>query len=107
MSSLCTDTHRPQRVRAMTVLATLIVLVTSATAAGQNRLTDQTVRNSFTPRFGRRLALPVEAAPGCELHGTCVSWAPDLETAENLARDQTKLLFVMHLSGNFTNPTFT
>ncbi len=83
MPILSLDPSRQDLTRVMTALVTLVLLAP------------------------QRSALPAEAAPGCELHDTCVSWAPDLATARDLARDQSKLLFVMHLSGNFTNPVFT
>ena len=47
------------------------------------------------------------AQSGCESHGTAIDWAPDFTTAQQMARDQGKLLFVVHLSGNFAHSTFT
>lgn len=79
----------------------------SLDAARQDFRRIMTVLVMLTLPAPLRSALPAEAEPGCELHGTCVSWAPDPATAREMAREQSKLLFVMHLSGNFANPVFT
>lgn len=55
-----------------------------------------------------------EVAPTCEAPlagfrtlGTLVPWADSVEQAAVTAQDQGKLLFVMHVSGNFELPGFT
>ena len=44
---------------------------------------------------------------GCATFGTCINWTDDFASARQQADEQSKLLFVMHLSGNFTKETFT
>ena len=43
----------------------------------------------------------------CETLGTAIRWHRDLDQAARLAKRQSKLLFVLHLSGNFTKSAFT
>jgi hypothetical protein len=43
----------------------------------------------------------------CQNFGTAVLWTNDVKAAQQRARCDSKLLFVMHLSGNFTKSTFT
>ena len=39
--------------------------------------------------------------------GTTVNWYEDMKEASRLAREQGKLLFVIHVSGNFAREEFT
>ena len=39
--------------------------------------------------------------------GTAIEWTGDFEVASQRAREQSKLIFVIHISGNFTKQTFT
>lgn len=102
------DGRQPPRSSVAVALAAVVALASCAICPGQTRVdgTVQTAETPSTPATSRP-ASPTQAAAGCELHGTCVSWAPNLETAQNMAREQAKLLFVVHLSGNFAKPTFT
>lgn len=52
---------------------------------------------------------PVCAAPPVASGnlGTVLSWSESVEQAAVSAHDQGKLLFVMHVSGNFEQPGFT
>ena len=46
-------------------------------------------------------------ADGRATFGTAIEWTNDLEAASRQAREQSKLVFVIHISGNFTKQTFT
>ncbi len=43
----------------------------------------------------------------CGHHGTALQWTADTNAAFSQARKQSKLVLVLHLSGNFTKSTFT
>ena len=43
----------------------------------------------------------------CQTLGTAIRWHRDLDQAVRLAKRESKLLFVLHLSGNFTKSAFT
>ncbi len=47
------------------------------------------------------------AANQCQSHGTTIQWFANPQTAAERAEKQSKLLFVMHLSGNFAKQEFT
>ena len=44
---------------------------------------------------------------GKESFGTSIAWEGDPSEAARKARDQEKLVFVLHVSGNFEDPKFT
>ena len=44
---------------------------------------------------------------GCSNFGTAIHWVTSPEKAAQLARKESKLLMVMHLSGNFAKGAFT
>jgi hypothetical protein len=54
-------------------------------------------------------ALSTGASDGatCEKYGTAIEFAASPTEAAKLARQQGKLVFVMHVSGNFARPEFT
>ena len=47
------------------------------------------------------------AANQCQSHDTTIQWFADPQAAAKQAEEQSKLLFVMHLSGNFAKQEFT
>ena len=56
------------------------------------------------------------APPQCEAgtcpgntasHGTVLEWVDSLDDARRLAQSQNKLVFLIHVSGNFEIPGFT
>jgi hypothetical protein len=51
------------------------------------------------------VAAPAAAAEGC--FGTRVEFVDTPKEAAALARKQEKLVFVLHVSGNFEDPRFT
>ena len=44
---------------------------------------------------------------GKETFGTSIAWEGDPNEAARKAKDQEKLVFVLHVSGNFEDPEFT
>ncbi len=42
-----------------------------------------------------------------DTYGTAIHWVRTAAEAKKLAREQDKLIFVVHLSGNFTRDEFT
>ena len=46
-------------------------------------------------------------AEGCRNFGTAIDWVTSPQEAARLARQESKLLMVMHLSGNFAKEAFT
>lgn len=44
---------------------------------------------------------------GGDTYGTAIHWVRSGAEAKKLAREQEKLIFVLHLSGNFTRNEFT
>jgi hypothetical protein len=42
-----------------------------------------------------------------DTYGTAIHWVRTAAEAQKLARQQDKLIFVVHLSGNFTRDEFT
>ena len=52
-------------------------------------------------------ASPKCTPEGCGQFGTSITWVTDFEQAQQQARQHSKLLFVVHLSGNFAKETFT
>ena len=47
------------------------------------------------------------AEAGCSRYGTQVEFVDSPREAARLAREQEKLVFVLHVSGHFENPAFT
>lgn len=57
-----------------------------------------------------RAETPVAAGgsePRPESFGTAMRWTSDIAAAQEEARRDSKLLYIMHLSGNFQKNTFT
>ena len=54
-----------------------------------------------------RLHADDSAANQCQTHGTTIQWFADPQAAAERAKQQSKLLFVIHLSGNFAKQEFT
>ncbi len=48
-----------------------------------------------------------QACGNGDTYGTAIHWVPTAAEAKKLARDEDKLIFVVHLSGNFTRDEFT
>lgn len=48
-----------------------------------------------------------KAKPGCEQHGTKIDFLDSPKEAAALAKKEQKLVFVLHVSGNFEDPRFT
>lgn len=53
-----------------------------------------------------------EKSPSCkecgtESYGTTISWAGSPSDAAKKAKEEEKLVFVLHVSGNFEDPKFT
>jgi hypothetical protein len=44
---------------------------------------------------------------GGDTYGTAIHWVRTAAEAKKLAREQDKLIFVVHLSGNFSRDEFT
>ena len=53
------------------------------------------------------MAVAEETDCSCPRYGTAIEWAPTPEAAARMAREQSKLLLVLHISGNFEKNTFT
>jgi hypothetical protein len=55
------------------------------------------------------LAVPCRAADGptCNAHGTAIDFLDTPSAAAKLAKKEGKLVFVLHVSGNFEDPRFT
>jgi hypothetical protein len=51
--------------------------------------------------------LPSPAAPACETFGTRVQFVSNPTDAARMARQENKLMFVLHISGNFEDARFT
>lgn len=45
--------------------------------------------------------------PACEQHGTTIDFVDSPKEAAKLAKEQQKLVLVLHVSGNFEDPRFT
>jgi hypothetical protein len=58
-------------------------------------------------RHARPAELPLARQPIGETYGTEVMFLNSREAAADKARDEHKLLFVMHISGNFEASCFT
>ena len=50
---------------------------------------------------------PKADAPVCSAHGTKVDFVDTPKEAAALAKKEQKLVFVLHVSGNFEDPRFT
>ena len=50
---------------------------------------------------------PASGEETCEGHGTSVNFFDSPATAAKHAREDEKLVFVLHVSGNFETPDFT
>jgi hypothetical protein len=48
-----------------------------------------------------------QACGGGDTYGTAIHWVRTAAEAKKLARAEDKLIFVVHLSGNFTRDEFT
>jgi len=53
------------------------------------------------------LPLPDTKDGGCSSHGTSVEFFDTPSAAATRARKEQKLVYVLHVSGNFENPRFT
>ena len=54
------------------------------------------------------IAMSQAAEPSsCGQYGTALQWTAEVNAAFSQARDQSKLVLVLHLSGNFTKSSFT
>ena len=56
---------------------------------------------------GKSPAKPAKEAPTCGSFGTSVEFVETPKEAAQLAKKQEKLVFVLHVSGNFEDPRFT
>jgi hypothetical protein len=69
----------------------------------------------FTLTLLLPLAHPLGAAdkatpadePTCGSHGTTIDFVDSPTEAAKLAKKETKLVFILHVSGNFEDPRFT
>jgi hypothetical protein len=50
---------------------------------------------------------PVPVSPACETFGTAVKFVSNPALASQQAQQRTKLLFLLHVSGNFEDEGFT
>ncbi len=50
---------------------------------------------------------PKAEAPMCSAHGTKIDFVDTPKEAAALAKKEQKLVFVLHVSGNFEDPRFT
>jgi hypothetical protein len=48
-----------------------------------------------------------EAKPGCGQHGTRIDFVESPKEAAKQAKDEKKLVLVLHVSGDFEDPRFT
>lgn len=70
-------------------------------------------RGSEPPgRGGKPLSLPTlptknKEATSCGAHGTTVEFVDTPREAARKAKDEQKLVFILHVSGNFEDPRFT
>lgn len=62
---------------------------------------------TFDPEWPSPQQMPPPKQPAGETYGTQVLFHNNRETAADLARREHKLLFVMHISGNFEDSCFT
>ena len=53
------------------------------------------------------LAAGLSAGETCGNHGTSVEFRDKIKEAADLAKQEQKLVFVLHVSGNFEDPRFT
>jgi hypothetical protein len=49
----------------------------------------------------------VEDKPACSAHGTAIDFVDTPSLAAKQAKKEGKLVFVLHVSGNFEDPRFT
>lgn len=61
----------------------------------------------LTPHSGQCRAPAAGEAPGCGQYGTAVNFVDDPTKAAALALKEKKLLFVLHVAGNFEDSHFT
>ena len=54
-----------------------------------------------------KLDLIEDKAPKCENHGTSIDFLDTPTEAAKQAKKESKLVFVLHVSGNFEDPRFT
>jgi hypothetical protein len=59
------------------------------------------------PKPSELASLPSPGAPTCESFGTRVEFVRNPTDAARLAREENKLMFVLHISGNFEDDKFT
>jgi hypothetical protein len=57
--------------------------------------------------FRRGEKKPAPATPVCESYGTAVNFVKTPREASRLADQQDKLVFLLHVSGNFEDDQFT
>lgn len=50
---------------------------------------------------------PAEDRPACAGHGTSINFISTPKEAARLAKQEGKLVFLLHVSGNFEDPGFT
>ena len=65
------------------------------------------MRRLFLVGLAAALAAGGAGAAECSRHGTQVDFVDSPKEAAKLAREQEKLVFVLHVSGHFEDPAFT
>ena len=73
--------------------------------AANRRILRQMSLSLLLALFG--VAMSQAAEPSCGQYGTALQWTADTNAAFSQARKQSKLVLMLHLSGNFTKSTFT
>ena len=58
-------------------------------------------------KSGKSAAPPTKSEGGCGDHGTSVEFFDTPSSAAAKAKKEQKLVFVLHVSGNFEDPRFT
>jgi hypothetical protein len=61
----------------------------------------------LAPAPGSEPSLPNKTGATCGSHGTSVDFVDTPAKAARIARKEEKLVFVLHVSGNFEDPRFT
>jgi hypothetical protein len=61
----------------------------------------------MAPAPGSEPSLPFKTEATCGSHGTTVDFVDTPAKAAKVAKKEEKLVFVLHVSGNFEDPRFT
>src|SRR5262249_59938058 len=96
--------------RATAGLALAIVAGWSLQLAYGSELKGTDPRSGKTPAAVKAPAKPAEKTEDCgctKSHGTSVQFFDTPSEAAKQAKKEPKLVFVLHISGNFENPDFT